>query len=75
MNMKNVCEVGDELPTPKIDWDRCEKLGSEMSDDDPRLEPGYHQYSLDEHIKDVIRAKYMLQGRKGMVDLVHLMMK
>lgn len=72
-NMQNFCDISDELPAPKIDWDREYKLASEMADDDPRLEPGYHQYSLDPHTRDVIRAKYMLKAQKELADLTNLM--
>lgn len=75
--LKNIYELDfDKLNDPKWReesesfWKEMEKISTEMSDDDPRMVPGYHQYGLDAHTKDVIRAKGMLKAKDNLAEMM-----
>ena len=76
-NLKSIAEPDcDRMNDPEwqsrseIYWKELEKLSTEMSDDDPRMTPGYHQFTFDAHTKDVIRAKGMLKTRDQLAQVM-----
>lgn len=76
-NLKSIAEPDfDRVNDPEwqsrseIYWKELEKISTEMSDDDPRMTPGYHQFTLDAHTKDVMRAKGMLKARDSLAQLM-----
>lgn len=77
MNIKGMKEVAGYTPSdayvPTLDWERLEKLAAEMSDDDPLLKPGYHQFGLDERTKNIIRAKGMIKARDNFAKLASML--
>ena len=79
-NMRGLCELTQEdmsnfeVNKQRSDalWKEYEKLAKEMDDDDPRMEPGYHQYALDAHTKDIIRAKGMIAARDNLAKVASM---
>lgn len=73
--MKAIAEPDLDFSDPGLEdrWAGYEELAKEMPDDDPRIEPGYHQYDLDAHTRDVIRAKYMIEAREQLAKSVSIL--
>ena len=72
-HMRRMVKVFDDVEKrPRSErskyWEKMMELSDSIPDDDPRLEPGYRQYALDGHTKDMIRAKYMKTNINGMAN-------